>query len=117
MFMRFLHALNLPVSYKDMQYTKNHSLDMKVVASWIVWTINPDGVVLKHLRSFLAGVESYLQSANAGRWSFKLRDLLRKLAREFLSEEHQYNQEEEVDMTLEVCREEDLRDSEENKIR
>ncbi|XP_039757771.1 proteasome activator complex subunit 4A-like isoform X2 [Pararge aegeria] len=84
MFMRFLHALSLPVSYKDMQYTKNHSLDMKVVASWIVWTINPDGVVLKHLRSFLAGVESYLQSANAGRWSFKLRDLLRKLAREFL---------------------------------
>ncbi|XP_034834096.1 proteasome activator complex subunit 4-like isoform X1 [Maniola hyperantus] len=84
MFMRFLHALNLPVSYKDMQYTKNHSLDMKVVASWIVWTINPDSVVLKHLRSFLAGVESYLQSANAGRWSFKLRDLLRKLAREFL---------------------------------
>lgn len=58
--------------------------DMKVVASWIVWSINPDGVVLKHLRSFLAGIESYLQSANSGRWSFKLRDLLRKLAREFL---------------------------------
>ncbi|XP_052744002.1 proteasome activator complex subunit 4A isoform X2 [Bicyclus anynana] len=85
MFMRFLHALNLPVSYKDMQYTKNHSLDMKFVALWIVWTINPDGVVLKHLKSFLAGVESYLQSANSGRWSFKLRDLLRKLARLFLN--------------------------------
>lgn len=58
---------------------------MKYVASWIVWTINPDGVVLKHLKSFLAGVESYLHSANSGRWSYKLRDLLRKLAREFLN--------------------------------
>nr|XP_026489617.1 proteasome activator complex subunit 4B-like [Vanessa tameamea] len=85
LFMRFLHALNLPVSYKDMQYSRSHSLDMKCVASWIVWTINPDGVVLKHLRSFLAGFESYLHSANSGRWSFKLRDLLRKLAREFLN--------------------------------
>ncbi|XP_050354061.1 proteasome activator complex subunit 4-like isoform X2 [Nymphalis io] len=85
LFMRFFHALNLPVSYKDMQYSRNHSLDMKCVASWIVWTINPDGVVLKHLRSFLAGFESYLHSANSGRWSFKLRDLIRKLAREFLN--------------------------------
>ncbi|XP_047537196.1 proteasome activator complex subunit 4-like [Vanessa atalanta] len=85
LFMRFLHGLNLPVSYKDMQYSRSHSLDMKCVASWIVWTINPDGVVLKHLRSFLAGFESYLHSANSGRWSFKLRDLLRKLAREFLN--------------------------------
>ncbi|CAK1553892.1 unnamed protein product [Leptosia nina] len=84
MFMRFLHALNLPVSYKDVQHCRHLSLDMKHVASWIVWTINPDGLVLKHLRSFLAGVESYLHSANSGRWSFKLRDLLRKLAREFL---------------------------------
>ncbi|CAB3245980.1 unnamed protein product [Arctia plantaginis] len=85
MFVRFLHALNLPVSYKDMQITRTHSLDMKHVASWIVWTINPDGVVLKQLRSFLAGVESYLHSANSGRWSYKLRDLLRKLAREFVN--------------------------------
>uniref|UniRef100_A0A2A4JML8 Proteasome activator complex subunit 4 C-terminal domain-containing protein n=1 Tax=Heliothis virescens TaxID=7102 RepID=A0A2A4JML8_HELVI len=85
MFTRFLHALNLPVSYKDMQITRCHSLDMKHVASWIVWSISPNGVVLKHLRSFLAGVESYLHSANAGRWSYKLRDLLRKLAREFLN--------------------------------
>lgn len=58
---------------------------MKHVASWIVWSIAPDGEVLKHLRSFLAGVESYLHSANSGRWSYKLRDLLRKLAREFLN--------------------------------
>ncbi|XP_031770190.1 proteasome activator complex subunit 4B-like isoform X2 [Galleria mellonella] len=85
MFTRFLHALNLPVSYKDMHFTRNHSLEMKQVARWIVWTIKPDGVVLKHLRSFLAGVESYLHSANSGRWSYKLRDLLRKLAREFLN--------------------------------
>ncbi|KAJ8723976.1 hypothetical protein PYW07_007956 [Mythimna separata] len=85
MFTRFLHALNLPVAYKDMQITRAHSLDMKHVASWIVWSISPNGVVLKQLRSFLAGVESYLHSANAGRWSYKLRDLLRKLAREFLN--------------------------------
>lgn len=26
MFVRFLHALNLPVSYKDMQYSRSHSL-------------------------------------------------------------------------------------------
>ncbi|CAG9565396.1 unnamed protein product [Danaus chrysippus] len=84
MFTRFLHALNLPVSYKDMQYSKSHALDMKNVATWIAWTINPDGLVLKHLKSFLAGIESYLHSANAGRWSYKLRDLLRKLAREFI---------------------------------
>ncbi|CAH0594191.1 unnamed protein product [Chrysodeixis includens] len=85
MFVRFMHALNLPVSYKDMQITRCHSLDMKHVASWIVWAICPDGQVLKQLRSFLIGVESYLHSANAGRWSYKLRDLLRKLAREFLN--------------------------------
>ncbi|KAL0869183.1 hypothetical protein ABMA27_007467 [Loxostege sticticalis] len=85
LFTRFLHTLNLPVSYKDMQISRNHSLDMKHVASWIVWSICPNGVVLKHLRSFLAGVESYLHSANAGRWSYKLRDFLRKLAREFLN--------------------------------
>ncbi|VVD00858.1 unnamed protein product, partial [Leptidea sinapis] len=70
MFMRFLHALNLPVSYKDMQHPRHHNID---------------GVVLKQLKSFLGGVESYLHSANAGRWSFKLRDLLRKLAKEFLN--------------------------------
>lgn len=50
-----------------------------------MWNIKPDGVVLKQLKSFLGGIESYLHSANAGRWSFKLRDLLRKLAREFLN--------------------------------
>ncbi|KAI8425128.1 hypothetical protein MSG28_006973 [Choristoneura fumiferana] len=64
---------------------KSNYDDMKDVASWIVWTINPDGLVLKHLRSFLGAVESYLHSANAGRWSNRLRDLLRKLAREFLN--------------------------------
>ncbi|XP_063387134.1 proteasome activator complex subunit 4B-like isoform X1 [Cydia fagiglandana] len=85
MFTRFLHALNLPVNYKDMQYSKNHSLDTKDMASWIVWTINPDGLTLKHLRCFVGAVESYLHSANAGRWSYRLRDLLRKLAREFLN--------------------------------
>ncbi|XP_053613915.1 proteasome activator complex subunit 4B-like isoform X2 [Plodia interpunctella] len=85
MFTRFLHSLNLPVSYKEMQISKCHSLDMKQVALWIVWAISPDGLVLKHLRSFLAGVESYMHSANSGRWSYKLRDLLRKLAREFLN--------------------------------
>lgn len=84
-FAKLLHALNLPVSYKDIQLNRGHSLDMKRVASWIVWTINPDGVVLKHLRSFLAAVESYLHNANSGKWSHKLRDLLRKLAREFLT--------------------------------
>ncbi|XP_041968894.1 proteasome activator complex subunit 4-like isoform X2 [Aricia agestis] len=85
MFMRFLHALNLPVSYKDMQYARNQPLGIKHMATWIACTINPDGVVLKHLRSFLGGIESYLHSANSGRWSFKLRDLLRKLTKEFLS--------------------------------
>ncbi|KAG6452438.1 hypothetical protein O3G_MSEX007632 [Manduca sexta] len=85
MFTRFLHALNLPVAYKDLQICQLHSLDTKHMASWIVWSICPDGQVLKHLRSFLGGVESYLHSANAGRWSYKLRDLLRKLAREFLN--------------------------------
>ncbi|KAG7298031.1 hypothetical protein JYU34_018792 [Plutella xylostella] len=84
MFTRFLHAVNLPVSYKDMQYTRSHSLDTKYIASWIVWTIAPDGLVLKHLRIFLTGIESYLHSANSGRWSFRLRDLLRKLSKEFL---------------------------------
>lgn len=63
----------------------SHFSDTKCIASWIVWTINPDGMVLKHLRSFLAGVESYLHSANSGRWSFRLRDLLRKLSKEFLN--------------------------------
>ncbi|CAH2045535.1 unnamed protein product, partial [Iphiclides podalirius] len=85
MFMYILHSLNLPVSYKDIQFAKNHSLDIKHVATWIVWNINPNGVVLKHLKSFMAAVESFLHSANSGRWSFKLRDLLRKLTREFLS--------------------------------
>lgn len=60
-------------------------IDMKHVATWIAWTINPDGIVLKHLKSFLAGMESYMHSANTGRWSYKLRDFLRKLAREFLN--------------------------------
>ncbi|XP_013170818.1 PREDICTED: proteasome activator complex subunit 4-like isoform X2 [Papilio xuthus] len=85
MFMFILHSLNLPVSYKDMQCSRNYNLDIKQAAIWIVWNIRPDGVVLKHLKSFLGGIESYLHSANSGRWSFKLRDLLRKLAREFLN--------------------------------
>ncbi|XP_013135427.1 PREDICTED: proteasome activator complex subunit 4-like [Papilio polytes] len=85
MFMFILHSLNLPVSYKDMQCSRNYNLDIKQAATWIVWNIKPDGVVLKQLKSFLGGIESYLHSANAGRWSFKLRDLLRKLAREFLN--------------------------------
>ncbi|XP_068618966.1 proteasome activator complex subunit 4-like isoform X2 [Battus philenor] len=83
-FMFILHSLNLPVSYKDMQCSRVNSLDIKHFAIWIVWNINPDGVILKHLKSFLAGIESYLHSANSGRWSFKLRDFLRKLSREFL---------------------------------
>lgn len=50
-----------------------------------MWSICPDGLVLKQLRSFLVGVETYLHNANAGRWSYRLKDLLRKLAREFLN--------------------------------
>ncbi|XP_028036645.1 proteasome activator complex subunit 4-like isoform X2 [Bombyx mandarina] len=84
-FSRFLHALNLPVSYKDMQINNHYTLDTKHMASWIVWSICPDGVVLKHLRCFMGGVESYLHSANSGRWSYKLRDFLKKLTKEFLN--------------------------------
>lgn len=60
-------------------------IDMKSITTWIVWAIKPDGIVLKHLRSFLAGISSYFHSVNSGRWSFKLRDFLKKISREFLS--------------------------------
>ncbi|KAL4715968.1 hypothetical protein ACJJTC_013268 [Scirpophaga incertulas] len=85
LFPRVLQSLNLPVTYKDIQLSKLHPYDMKFVSMLIVWSIKPDGEVLKHLRSFIAAIESYLHSANNGHWSHKLKYLLRKISREFLN--------------------------------
>lgn len=68
MFTRFLHALSLPVNYKDMQYSKNHAL-----GEWIFLfmhrrkyfgpcretALNPLKIVHKNKLDFLFYTESF----------------------------------------------------------
>ncbi|XP_063991508.1 proteasome activator complex subunit 4B-like [Diachasmimorpha longicaudata] len=84
MFTRFIRCLNLPVHYKQTQGGKLHQIDTQSMALWIVSILGPDSLGQFHLEKFLKTVETYFYQANVGPWVDKLKDLLSKLATQFV---------------------------------
>ncbi|XP_060526500.1 proteasome activator complex subunit 4-like [Cylas formicarius] len=89
MFVRFQRTLQLPVKFKQRQVGKQHKIDVSAMALWIVCVLHSDhNSVFFHLEKFMRTLESYFYPANVGRWTFKLRELLRKLSYYFVQRVH-----------------------------
>lgn len=88
MYVRFLRTLQLPVTYKQRKSGKQHKMDTAAIAQWIVCTLGPSEIAFYNLEKFMQTLESYFHSANNGRWSPKLRELLRRLAHSFVRRVH-----------------------------
>ncbi|XP_015120172.1 proteasome activator complex subunit 4 [Diachasma alloeum] len=84
MFTRFIRCLNLPVYYKQTQGGKFHKIETQSMALWIVSILGNDSPGQFHLEKFLKTVETYFYQANIGPWVDKLKDLLSKLATQFV---------------------------------
>ncbi|XP_077299850.1 proteasome activator complex subunit 4-like isoform X2 [Arctopsyche grandis] len=88
MFTRFLRSFNLPVFYKKTQNHKQQNIDISGMAMWIVAVLGPQSTAQTFLDNFMTTVTTYVHSANAGKWSAKLRDLLKKLPTQFVQRVH-----------------------------
>uniref|UniRef100_A0A0C9QKU2 PSME4 protein n=1 Tax=Fopius arisanus TaxID=64838 RepID=A0A0C9QKU2_9HYME len=84
MFTRFIRCLNLLVYYKDIHCGKFHKMDTQSIALWIVSILGNDSPGQFHLEKLLKTVETYFYQANTGPWVDKLKDLLSKLATQFV---------------------------------
>ncbi|KAL3286253.1 hypothetical protein HHI36_000763 [Cryptolaemus montrouzieri] len=81
MYARFSRSFQLPVHYKMRVSSKSHSLDVSAVAVWIVSTLNhKTETSFDYLEKFMHMIRSFLYSANMGRWSSKLKELINKLS-------------------------------------
>lgn len=54
------------------------------MALWIVSALGPGSSAQKYLDDFMTTVVTYLHSANTGRWSVKLRELVRRIPYHFV---------------------------------
>ncbi|CAH1969247.1 unnamed protein product [Acanthoscelides obtectus] len=55
------------------------------MATWIVYTLNGvDDIAFFHLEKLMQSLESYYHPANLGRWTAKIRELLRQLSYNFV---------------------------------
>lgn len=59
-------------------------VDTTGMAMWIVAVLGPKSSAQNYLDNFMTTVTTYVHSANAGRWSGKLREILRKLPSQFV---------------------------------
>ncbi|KAF5303620.1 hypothetical protein FQA39_LY09867 [Lamprigera yunnana] len=85
MFVRFKRAFHLPVSYRKRQSMRPFKIDVAAMATWIVCCLGGNSdVAFFHLEKFMQTLESYYHPANCGKWSQKLRELLRKLSYNFV---------------------------------
>ncbi|XP_031327424.1 proteasome activator complex subunit 4B-like [Photinus pyralis] len=89
MFDRFKRAFHLPVSYQRRQLMRPFKIDATSMVNWIVCTLGgPSDVAFSHLEKFMQSLESYYHPANFGKWTPKIRELLRKLALYFVQRVH-----------------------------
>ncbi|KAM0724588.1 Proteasome activator complex subunit 4B [Formica fusca] len=88
MFTRFIRCLNLPVTYKQTQNSKNHKLEIAPIAIWIVAVLGNGSSAQMYLEKFLKTMETYFYPANFGRWLGKLKELLIKLPYHFILRLH-----------------------------
>ncbi|CAH0550528.1 unnamed protein product [Brassicogethes aeneus] len=89
MFARFIRTLQLPVVFKQKQLGKHHKIDIFPIAIWITSTLNGDkNSVFYQFEKFMHTLESYFYQANNGRWTGKLRELIRKLSYYFVQRVH-----------------------------
>jgi proteasome activator subunit 4 len=97
MFAKFLQSFNLPVFYKQTQNNRQHNLginsskyfngdvilnyfsDVSGMSKWIVATLGSNSSTQGYLDNFMTTIATYLHGSNAGKWSGKLREFLRKL--------------------------------------
>nr|CAH7732828.1 unnamed protein product [Callosobruchus chinensis] len=85
MFVRFQRAFQLPVNFKQRQIGRQHKIDVSAMAIWIVYTLNGDNnIAFFHLEKLMQSLESYYHPANLGRWTAKIRELLRQLSYHFV---------------------------------
>ncbi|KAL1501106.1 hypothetical protein ABEB36_006493 [Hypothenemus hampei] len=89
MFARFLRSFQLPITFKQREVGRQYTIDTGAIAIWIVCTLHSEynGTFL-HLEKLMQTIESYFYPANAGRWTYKLREFLRKLAYFFVQRVH-----------------------------
>uniref|UniRef100_A0A6P7GVF6 Proteasome activator complex subunit 4B-like n=1 Tax=Diabrotica virgifera virgifera TaxID=50390 RepID=A0A6P7GVF6_DIAVI len=81
MFVRFQRTFQLPVAFKQRHQGRNHKMDISAIALWIVCILNGDkNDAFFHFEKFMQCLESYFYPANTGRWTTKLRELLRTLS-------------------------------------
>ncbi|KAK4885236.1 hypothetical protein RN001_001507 [Aquatica leii] len=89
MFVRFKRAFHLPVSYRKRQSMRPFKIDVAAMANWMVCCLGGTSeVAFYHLEKFLQTLETYYHPANFGKWSPKLRELLKKLAFYFVQRVH-----------------------------
>ncbi|XP_074105098.1 proteasome activator complex subunit 4 [Cotesia typhae] len=88
MYTRFMRSLNLPVTYKQTIGGRTHQLLISSVVEWIVATLGNESSGQIHLDKLLKAIETYFYQANSGPWVEKLKDLLSKLASQFVLRLH-----------------------------
>ncbi|CAH1169598.1 unnamed protein product [Phaedon cochleariae] len=89
MFVRFQRTFQLPVAFKQRHMGRFHKIDISAMSVWIVCVLNGDNnIAFFHLEKFMQSLESYYYSANMGRWTHKLRELLRSLSFYFIQRVH-----------------------------
>ncbi|CAG9857916.1 unnamed protein product [Phyllotreta striolata] len=89
MFVRFQRTFQLPVAFKQRHMGRSHKIEISAMAMWIVYVLNgDDNVAFFHFEKFMQSLESYFYPANSGRWSGKLRELLRSLSFYFIQRVH-----------------------------
>lgn len=88
MFVRFQRCLQLPVNFKQRQLGKQFKIDTSAMAIWIICSLHKDNSTFFHLEKLMQTLESYFYPANTGRWTIKLRELLKKLTFFFVQRLH-----------------------------
>ncbi|KAK5647619.1 hypothetical protein RI129_002511 [Pyrocoelia pectoralis] len=89
MFIRFKRTFQLPVSYRRRQSTRPFKIETTSMANWIVCCLGgKSDVAFFHLEKFMQSLESYYHPANFGKWTPKIRELLKKLALYFVQRVH-----------------------------
>ncbi|KAG5878460.1 hypothetical protein JTB14_022783 [Gonioctena quinquepunctata] len=89
MFVRFQRTFQLPVAFKQRHMGRHHKINISAMTIWIVCVLNGDkNIAFFHFEKFMQCLESYYYSANLGRWTQKLRELLRNLSYYFIQRVH-----------------------------
>ncbi|XP_044747476.1 proteasome activator complex subunit 4-like [Coccinella septempunctata] len=84
MYARFIRSFHLPVHFKMRTSSKQYNLGMQSIAIWIISTLNhKTDTSFLYLEKLMHMIRSFLYSANSGRWTSRLKELLSKLSVQF----------------------------------